>query len=550
MDRRGTGTDRDVDRGHGPRDGRGIGRRRVITAGAALALGAGASACSAGASGDGKATATTNTATGTATSTSAASQRPTGPAWSAFAKGLDGELVRPGDADWASARQLYNTRFDALRPSAVAYPAHEDDVRTVLDFARRHKTPLSIRNGGHSYAGWSSGDGRLILDVSRLGSVRAAAGSATVGAGAKLIDVYRPLAAKGVTVPAGSCPSVGVSGLTLGGGHGVTSRAYGLTCDSLTQATVITADGRRLVCSEEGPVENTDLFWALRGAGNGNFGVVTELRFRTHPAPQGVTGYLTWPWRKAATLLKAWQEWGPDQPDEIWSSLHLAAAPGGGPTISLAVFSMGTYGELQNAVDRLADGPGGPGSASNVSLKRRSYLDAMEVYAGCSGFGDDAQCHLPGSTPGRDSAGALGRETYAARSDFYSRSLSDAGIRALLTRVERVAGGPGSVALTALGGAINRVDPTATAFVHRRQRVLAQYVGAWRAGTSGTAARAWLDGTHAAMRPYASGAAYQNYTDPALKDWRTAYYGPAAGRLKKLKGTYDPERMFTFPQAL
>ncbi|MFM9367989.1 FAD-binding oxidoreductase [Streptomyces sp. Da 82-17] len=531
---------------------RGVGRRSVITAGAALALGAGASACTgAGAGRDGKAPGTTTTAsdttTATSTGTAPAAKRPVGPAWTAFAKDLDGELVRPGDADWASARQLYNTRFDALRPAAVAYAAHEDDIRTALAFARRHKTPLSIRNGGHSYAGWSSGDGRLILDVSRLKSVRASGSTATVGAGAKLIDVYRALAAKGVTVPAGSCPSVGVSGLTLGGGHGVTSRAYGLTCDSLTQATLVTADGRRRVCSAD---ENADLFWALRGAGNGNFGVVTELRFRTHPAPQGVTGYLTWPWRKAAKLLKAWQEWGPDQPDEIWSSLHLAAAPGSAPTISLAVFSLGTYGELQNAVDRLADGPGGPGSASNVSLKRRSYLDAMEVYAGCAGFADDAQCHLPGSTPGRDAAGALGRETYAARSDFYSRSLSDAGVRALLTRVEQVAGGPGSVALTALGGAINRVDPTATAFVHRRQRFLAQYVGAWRAGTPGTAARAWLDGTHTAMRPYASGAAYQNYTDPALKDWRGAYYGPAAGRLKKLKGTYDPDRLFTFPQAL
>ncbi|NBE50353.1 FAD-binding oxidoreductase [Streptomyces boluensis] len=523
-------------------------RRRVITAGAALALGAAATACEAGPVDDARGTAPAEVA-GTSTRPAGAgrTRRPAAGAWTAFAKDLDGSLVRPGDSDWASARQLYNTRYDALKPAAVAYVAHEDDIRTALSFARRAKTPISIRNGGHSYGGWSSGDDRLIIDVSRLKSVRAAAGAATVGAGAKLIDVYRALAAKGATVPAGSCPSVGVSGLTLGGGHGVTSRAYGLTCDSLTQATLITADGRRLVCSAD---ENTDLFWALRGAGNGNFGVVTELRFRTHPAPQAVTAYLTWPWRKAATLLSAWQKWGPEQDDEIWSSLHLDAAPGSAPTVSLAVFSLGGYGELQNAVDRLADGPGGPGSASNVSLKRRSYLDAMEVYAGCAGFGDDAQCHLPGSTPGRDSAGALGRETYAARSDFFARSLSDAGVRTLLTRLEQVEGGPGSVSLTALGGAINRVDPTATAFTHRRQRMLAQYIGAWRAGTSGTAARRWLDGTHTAMRRYASGSAYQNYADPSLKDWRSAYYGPAAGRLARLKKRYDPDRLFDFPQAL
>lgn len=215
--------------------------------------------------------------------------------WTALARDLDGTLVRPGDASWATAHQLYNTRFDGLKPAAVAYVAHADDVRTALAYARAHRTKVAIRNGGHSYGGWSSGDGRLIIDVSKLNRVRASGTTAVVGAGSKLIDVYRALAAKGVTIPAGSCPTVGVSGLVLGGGHGVVSRAYGLTCDSLTQATIITADGRELTANA---TTNKDLFWALRGAGNGNFGVVTELQFKTHPAPQAVTGYLTWPGRR------------------------------------------------------------------------------------------------------------------------------------------------------------------------------------------------------------------------------------------------------------
>lgn len=523
-------------------------RRTVIGAGAAIAASA-AAGCSTGngdspkSSGSGSGTAAMSHTTGMGGS----ARGPSATTWSALARGLDGKLLRPGDNDWAAARQLYNTRFDKLKPSAVAYVATAADIRECLTFAKRHHTPLAIRNGGHSYGGWSSGNDRLIVDVSKMKSVRVSAGTATIGAGAKLIDVYRALAAKGVTIPAGSCPSVGISGLTLGGGQGVTSRAYGLTCDSLTQATIITADGKQLTCNDR---ENADLFWALRGAGNGNFGVVTELRFRTHPAPRAVTAYMTWPWSKAATVLKAWQKWGPAQPDEIWSSLHLDAAAGRTPTVSVAAFSLGTYGELQNAVDRLADGPGGPGSASNVSLRRRSYLEAMEIYAGCAGFADDDQCHLPGAVPGRDTAGALGRETYAVGSDFFDRSLSDAGVRALLGRVAGVRGGSGAVTLTALGGAVNRVDPTATAFVHRRSKVLAQYIGAWRAGTSGSAVREWLGGTRAAMRPYASGAAYQNYADPTLSGWRSAYYGPAADRLTKLKKQYDPGRVFDFPQAL
>jgi FAD/FMN-containing dehydrogenase len=515
-------------------------RRTFISGGAVAAAAAVAGACDGG--GPGPAHAGPEAAS--------ASRTPPRPAvtaadWPALAGDLDGTLVRPGDADWQTARQLYNTRFDGLKPAAVAYVAHPDDIRTVLSYAHSHALRVAIRNGGHSYAGWSSGNGRLVLDVSRLARIRAGGGEAVVGAGARLIDVYRALAAKGVTIPAGSCPTVGVCGIALGGGHGVVSRAYGLTCDSLTGATLVTADGRQLTADAG---EHADLFWALRGAGHGTFGVVTELRFRTSPAPQGVTAYLTWPWAKAAAVVRAWQEWGPGQPDEIWSSLHLASAAGDTPSVSVSAFSLGTHGELQNAVDRLAGRIGAP--ASSVSLRRRSYEESMEVYAACSSFAADADCRLPGRTPGRSPQGSLGRETYAARSDFYDRSLPAAGVRALLSGIGAVRGGTGSFSLTALGGAVNRVSPTATAFVHRRSRMLAQYIAAWRPGTPGETAQAWLTQAHRAMRPYASGAAYQNYTDPALADWRTAYYGDAAPRLARLKRQYDPHRFFSHPQAL
>ncbi|WP_329120488.1 FAD-binding oxidoreductase [Streptomyces sp. NBC_01465] len=468
------------------------------------------------------------------------------PTWSALASGLQGKLVRPGDSAYATARQLYNTRFDDQKPTAVAYVANDDDIRECLAFARAHRTPVSIRSGGHSYAGWSSGTGRLVIDVSKLNRISPSTG--TIGAGARLVDVYDTLAASSRTIPGGSCPTVAISGLTLGGGHGVASRAYGLTCDNLTSATLITADGKRLTASSSA---NKDLFWALRGAGNGNFGVVTDLTFRTHPAPQTVGAYLTWPWSKAAAVVAAWQEWGPDQPDEIWSSAHLEQAAGGrNPSVSVAAFSLGTYSDLQNTLDRLADRAGSP--ASSVSLRRRGYKEAMLVYAGCASFSED-QCHLPGATPGRTAQGALQRETYSAASDFYDRSIPASGISALLARSEAFSAqsaGAGSIALTALGGAINRVDPSATAFVHRRSRFLAQYIASWRPGTSGSTQQNWLKDTHSAMRRYASGGAYQNYTDPTLTDWRSAYFGDAAARLTALKKQYDPEKVFNYPQSL
>ncbi|MFI2027298.1 FAD-binding oxidoreductase [Streptomyces buecherae] len=531
-------------------------RRTLLAAGTGLAVTAtGAVACDGEASppapsSEGGAPRTTpREATSPATtSASARAGKPRAADWTALGKGLRGGLIRPSDADYAQARQLYNTRFDHQRPAAIAYVAHTSDIAECLAFARRHGTPLAIRSGGHSYAGHSGGTDRLVIDVSRLRSIRTGAGTATIGAGAKLIDVYTSLGAHGVTIPAGSCPTVGISGLTLGGGHGVVSRAYGLTSDSLVGATVITADGRTVQTAKD---REAELFWALRGAGSGNFGVVTELRFRTHKAAAGVSAYLTWPWTKAAAVLRAWQAWGPTQPDEIWSALHLSAAPGRTPTVSLSAFSLGTYGDLQNALDRLADAAGA--SAKSVSLRRRGYLDAMRVYAGCSTH-STTQCHLSGTTPGREATGALRRETYGARSDFFDRSLNQQGIRALLDQVERYGRGTGggavSVALTALGGAVNRVAPLATAFVHRRSRMLAQYTASWPAGRSGATQTAWLDSAHAAMRRHASGAAYQNYADAGLKDWRTAYYGAAANRLTAAKKRYDPNRLFTFAQAL
>nr|WP_190128155.1 FAD-binding oxidoreductase [Streptomyces mashuensis] len=475
--------------------------------------------------------------------------------WTALGKGLAGGLVRPGDAAYPTARQLYNTRFDGLRPAGIAYVAGTADIAEALAFARRFSIPVSIRNGGHSYAGWSSGNDRLVIDVSRLRTVRTpSASTAVVGAGAKLVDVCTSLAAHGVTIPAGSCPTVGVSGLTLGGGHGILSRAYGLTCDSLTGATLVTADGRTVDCDA---TRNTDLFWALRGAGNGNFGVVTELRFRTHAVGEGVTGYVSFPWSKAAAVVRAWQEWGPGRPDEIWSACDLSAAAGGTPHISVAAFTVGAQQDLANALDELtgkvARATGGSAGIGTVRLRRRPFLDTVRAYAGCGDKPTD-QCHLPGTTPGREKAGKLERETYAACSAFFDRSLDTAGVRTLLDQLERfgrgVKGGGASVQLTALGGAVNRVDPLATAFVHRRSRMLAQYLTSWAAGGAGTAQTAWLDGMHDAMRRHASGAAYQNYTDPGLKDWRKAYYGDAADRLTKLKRQYDPGRLFDFPQAL
>src|SRR5437016_3580454 len=158
-------------------------------------------------------------------------------------------------------------------------------------------------------------------------------------------------AAHGRAVPGGSCPTVGIAGLTLGGGVGVVSRAYGLTSDNVRSLQIVTADGKVRTCSAS---SNPDLFWACRGGGGGNFGVVTSFTFGTHPAGQIVLFFLSWPWSKAARVISAWQSWAPHAPDELWSNVHLAAAPGGSvPTIGVGGTFLGSVSAAAAQLNKL-----------------------------------------------------------------------------------------------------------------------------------------------------------------------------------------------------
>lgn len=464
------------------------------------------------------------------------SARPTGPAdWSALARSLDGTLVRPGADGYAAARQVFNSRFDSVHPAGIAYCTRPEDIRECLLFARRTGTAFAVRSGGHSYAGWSTGRG-LVIDLSKLSAISVSGRSATVGAGAKLINVYDRLAGHGTTVPAGSCPTVGVSGLTLGGGYGVLSRAYGLTCDSLTGAEVVLADGRTAQVSKD---RDSDLFWALRGAGNGNFGVVTELRFATHPAAGCATFSLSWPWERVHTVAGAWQDWVSGAPDELWTHLLLQCDTGGTPRVSVGGLYLGAKGDLDNQLDRLESRAGAPVSASAQS---RSFMGTMLYMAGCSTV---SECLAQRAGP------------YAGRSHFYRRPLPAGGLTALASGIGKLSGltpgGKGSVQVSALGAAVNRVKARDTAFVHRDSFALAQYIAEWDSGAAASAVSSytgWLADFRSSMAGHTNGEAYQNYTDPHLKSWRTAYYGANLDRLEKVKRAYDPDRLFSFPQAL
>src|ERR1700760_2409821 len=392
-----------------------------------------------------------------------ATPSPSAADWTAPGRALSGPLVRPGESAYTVSKRLFDPRFDSLHPAGIAYCRNPHDVATCLAFVRKFGLPVAARCGGHSYAGWCSASG-LIIDVTRMSGVNVSGSTATVGAGTRLIDFYNGLAAHGRGVPGGSCPTVGIAGLTLGGGVGGVSRAYGLTSDNVQALQIVTADGQVRTCSSS---QNSDLFWACRGGGGGNFGVVTSFTFRTYPVGQIVLFFLSWPWSQAARVISAWQSWAPHAPDALWSNLHLSAAPGGSvPTIQVG----GTYlGSLSGAGAQLEKLYAKAGShPSSPFMETTSWLHAMLVEAGCASLTVN-QCHLPTQNP----AGQLARASEYAKSDIFTKPLSSRGIAALLagvTKFQRAGGASGAgggIAFDALGGAVNRVAPGATAFVHR-----------------------------------------------------------------------------------
>jgi FAD binding domain/Berberine and berberine like len=464
--------------------------------------------------------------------------------WTALAEKLTGRLVLAGKTTYAVDLQLYDPQFDGSRPAAIAYCANADDVARCVTFARSHHLPLAARSGGHSYAGYSTTTG-LVVDVSLMSDAAVNADVAIVGAGARLIDMYSELAREGRSVPAGSCPTVGIAGLALGGGIGVMDRLHGLTCDHTVGLEVVTAAGEVVRAD---PHTNPDLYWACRGGGGGNFGIVTEFQFSTFPTTELALFSATWPWSAVADLLPAWLEWAPNSPDPLWSNCLLQTVPGAvAPTVMVGGVWSGTLADANaqlQALEKLA------GRALSQVSGANGFADAMYIEAGCAGL-SQAACHIAGRYPG----GTLPRVQRILRSDILNEPLSDKGITAVVSGIAQRhdEGGPGDVIFDSWGGAINRVAPEATAFVHRKAIASAQYEVAFPPGvTAGPllAGKKWMDGWYRSLRPYVSGEAYQNYIDPDLPDWEHAYYGANLAHLQRVKAEWDPDDVFQFAQGI
>ena len=511
--------------------------RGATVVGSGLIAGGVAAACSS------SGTHASNAGGGTTSTTTQADQGP--PDWSKLAASLVGPLLQPGDSGYAAAGHLYNAVYTP-NAAAIAQCGPVSDVQRCLAFAREHNVQVAARSGGHSYGGYSSCPG-LVIDVSSMDaiSVGGNAGSnqklVTVGTGNELIDVYSTLAAHNLLLPGGSCPTVGIAGLALGGGVGVFSRAYGLTCDQLTDVEIVTADG---MLHRAGPGRDEDLYWACRGGGGGNFGVVTSFGFRARPVPDAITLFtLEWPWGAADSVLDAWLRWIPTAPDELWANCQLfsSGTVGGGLVKVTGVF-VGSVSACTAALAPLTS------AVSDGTTYRfvgpEEYLTATMIEAGCEGK-PVAQCAAPTQSP------------FAAKSSYIGGPLPGNAVTAITSALsslpESLPGAGGGVVFDGYGGAINQMAASETAFVHRSAVACAQYSITYASTppsqSATSAASAWLQHLHNVFEPTTQGS-YQNYIDPTLVDWQQAYYGANLPRLQQVKREFDPDDVFHFAQSI
>jgi FAD/FMN-containing dehydrogenase len=428
----------------------------------------------------------------------------------ALQRTIAGEVLTPETAGYDEARKPAIARFHDVRPQAVVRCRAAEDVTEALAFARRSGMAVAARSGGHCFAGRSTTTG-MVIDVGPLDAVSVSDGVATVGAGARLGAVYDALLEHGVTMPAGCGPAVGIAGLTLGGGIGIMGRRDGLTSDQLVGADVVLADGRVVACDAH---HEEDLFWALRGAGGGHFGIVTTFTFRTVPPPDATAFDLRWPFAAAADLVRAWQAWAPDAPDAIAASLLITAGPDPGEPPVVKVFGamLGTGAETEAVLGTLGRDPAG------AELRHGTHRETKRHLAGAGEPDDEGRPYN--------------------RSEFIRQALPDEAIAALVRHLEadRRPGEARELDFSPWGGAYSRVPPAATAFAHRDARFLLKHAAVLDPGVPDAPARRWLDRSWEIVHPWGTGGVYPNFPEPGLPE--SAYWGANQERLRHVKRRY------------
>ena len=480
--------------------------------------------------------------------------------WRDLARSVRGRLVFPTSPDYLVQRLIWNSNYDYVYPSAVLQVADIADVQTALAFCRDTGVRPIPRSGGHSFQGFSTGRG-LVIDISQLRTIRLSPkrDRVRIGAGAQLIDIYRRLFDEArMTIVAGTCPLVGIAGITQGGGVGPFIREYGLTLDRLLGAEIITADGQRRYVNDR---QDPDLFWAIRGGGGGNFGIVTSFDFAPVPADMPMATFsLGFPWQAAERVMEAFQEWPHALPDSAYPRLVLDTtrpASGAQPAITVGLWHRGSLTRA-NAVMREFIAEVGVAPLSQTQL-RQNFFEA-EFDENCQGL-TWQEC-----APNTNPPGQVPRYGVTTFSEISRRPWPRSAITVLLEEMERWQSDPflqpegvsptlqgGKVGIEPLSGAVHRTPSTATAFPHRDGWLIYQFQARVPPGAPADlidAGKVWIDNLSSRLKPWLTGAQYSNYGNRGLSGWADAYYGQNLPRLRQVKTMVDPESLFHFEQSV
>ncbi len=429
----------------------------------------------------------------------------------------------PDSAEYLEAIRVYNPRF-TTRPSLIASVANDNDVALAIRYAKQKGLKIAIRGAGHSYEALSLGPD-LVIDTRALSTVEfTPEGKLRVGSGCRFRQVLAFLEPQGLAIPFGSCPGVGVAGYSLGGGISLLSRSLGLGCDRLTAVDLVDAKGRAVRASA---AENPELFWALRGAGSGNFGVVTALEFETTPIGQVVLFRRVFPAEQAKAALLDWQDWMPQSDQRVGSHATLR----GGPKGSL----------------RLGGVFNGPLDDWNQIRSTSLFSDARRTedsFDRVSSLGD-ALRYFGGNPKSADRA----TSPFQATCDFVQKALSDDWISNLLNTMKTTPFA--TILLDALGGRIDEFESEDCAYVHRAgNHALVQALVFQSNGYDQATVENWLRGYRKDFGNALSGFAYQNYPDNIRDGWEQAFYGSNLELLKQLKRQWDPSGLFKHARSL
>ncbi len=438
-----------------------------------------------------------------------------------------GEVITPHDEGYEEARQVYNAMIDR-RPRVVVRCTNAGDVIAAVDFARENQFDLAVRGGGHSVPGFGTCDDGVVADLSRMRGIRVDPRSRTARAegGATWGDFNHATHAFGLATTGGIISTTGIAGLTLGGGIGYLTRGFGLSCDNLASADVVTADGRLLIASDH---ENQDLFWAIRGGG-GNFGVVTSFEFRLHPVKDIYGGPIFYELDHAGTILRFFREFIANAPEEFGGFPAFQIAP------PLPFIPEKRHGDTFCVIVACWAGPLDRGERALKPLRDVAPVVAEHV----------GPMPYPMLNSAFDALVPPGLQHYW-KANFVTE-LTDAAIETHLKHGPKVPVVNSTVHIYPINGACHRVASDATAFAYRGANFAPVVAGMWPNPADNKANIQWVRDYYQAIAPHSEEGGYINFMAEDDQDRIKANYRGNYERLVKIKRKYDPSNLFHLNQ--